>query len=74
MICVSFYLLDEDKLGHYKELAIFPEDEEIHLKTIEKLWGKLQIVILSMLKTFAKNCSTCLFYRPMMRIKNHKAS
>ena len=68
-ICVSFDLLDEDKFERYKELAIFPEDEEIHLKTIEKLWGKLQIMIISMLKTFATNCSIRLFYRPKMRIK-----
>ena len=38
-ISVSFGLLDEDEFERYKELAIFPEDEEIHLKTIEKLWG-----------------------------------
>jgi len=38
-ISVSFDLLDEDEFERYKELAIFPEDEEIHLKTIEKLWG-----------------------------------
>ena len=39
-IGVSFDLLDEDEFERYKELAIFPEDEEIHLKTIEKLWRK----------------------------------
>lgn len=39
-ISVSFDLLDEDEFERYKELAIFPEDEEIHLNTVEKLWGK----------------------------------
>ena len=38
-ISVSFDLLDENEFERYKELAIFPEDEEIHLKTLEKLWG-----------------------------------
>jgi WD40 repeat protein len=39
-ISVSFDLLDENEVERYEELAIFPEDEEIHLKTVEKLWGK----------------------------------
>lgn len=39
-ISVSFDLLNKDELERYEELAIFPEDEEIPLKTVEKLWGK----------------------------------
>lgn len=52
MISISFDLPDGDELEHYKELAIFPEDKEIHLKTIQKLWVIIAGMIILMLKTF----------------------
>ncbi len=39
-ISVSLDLLNEEEFERYKELAIFPEDEEINLKVVEKLWSK----------------------------------
>ena len=36
---VSLELLREDELARYQELAIFPEDAQIPLATLEKLWG-----------------------------------
>jgi hypothetical protein len=39
-IGVSLDLLSEPERARYGELAIFPEDAEIPLATLEKLWGK----------------------------------
>ncbi len=39
-LSVSFELLSEEEFTHYNELAIFPEDEDIQLKVLAKLWGK----------------------------------
>jgi hypothetical protein len=39
-LAVSFEHLRESEFGRYAELAIFPEDVEIPLVTIEKLWNK----------------------------------
>ncbi|HKQ90004.1 MAG TPA: TIR domain-containing protein, partial [Blastocatellia bacterium] len=39
-IGVSFDLLTEDERARYFELAIFPEDVEIRLATLEKLWAR----------------------------------
>jgi WD40 repeat protein len=36
---VSFELLSADEYARYKELAVFPEDIDIPLATIQKLWG-----------------------------------
>jgi WD40 repeat protein len=36
---VSFELLSTDEYARYKELAIFPEDVDIPLATVQKLWG-----------------------------------
>ena len=37
---VSFELLDSKERARYNELAIFPEDVDIPLYTLEKLWNK----------------------------------
>jgi hypothetical protein len=37
---VSFELLDSKERARYNELAIFPEDMDIPLYTLEKLWNK----------------------------------
>ena len=39
-LAVSLKALDEDECAHYFELAIFPEDIDIPLKVLEKLWNK----------------------------------
>ena len=36
---VSLKLLEKNQLSRYRELAIFPEDVDIPLATLEKLWG-----------------------------------
>ena len=36
---VSFDLLHEEQYARYQELAVFPEDVDIPLATLEKLWG-----------------------------------
>src|SRR6266536_84133 len=36
---VSFDLLQEEQYARYQELAVFPEDKDIPLATLEKLWG-----------------------------------
>ena len=36
---VSFQLLTEDEYTRYTELSIFPEDIDIPLATLQKLWG-----------------------------------
>jgi WD40 repeat protein len=36
---ISFGLLSEDEYARYKELAVFPEDVDIPLATLQKLWG-----------------------------------
>ena len=38
-LSVSFQLLTEDEYTRYTELAIFPEDIDIPLVTLQKLWG-----------------------------------
>jgi WD40 repeat protein len=38
-LSVSFQLLNEDEYSRYTELAIFPEDIDIPLPTLEKLWS-----------------------------------
>ena len=38
-LSVSFQLLTEDEYTRYTELAIFPEDIDIPLATLQKLWG-----------------------------------
>jgi WD40 repeat protein len=39
-LSVSFQLLSENEYTRYKELAIFPEDIDIPLSTLEKLWSR----------------------------------
>src|SRR5256714_2745158 len=39
MLGVSFKLLSTDELARYKELAIFPEDVDIPLETLQTFWG-----------------------------------
>ena len=36
---VSFELLQPEQYARYQELAVFPEDSDIPLVTLEKLWG-----------------------------------
>ena len=36
---VSFDLLQKEQFARYQELAVFPEDVDIPLATLEKLWG-----------------------------------
>jgi WD40 repeat protein len=36
---VSFELLHQEQYARYQELAVFPEDVDIPLATLEKLWG-----------------------------------
>jgi hypothetical protein len=36
---VSFDLLPEEQYARYQELAVFPEDVDIQLATLERLWG-----------------------------------
>src|SRR6266852_1976001 len=36
---VSFDLLQKEQYARYQELAVFPEDVDIPLATLEKLWG-----------------------------------
>jgi hypothetical protein len=36
---VSFELLQEEQYARYQELAVFPEDVDIPLITLQKLWG-----------------------------------
>ena len=38
-LSVSFQILKEDEYTRYTELAIFPEDIDIPLATLQKLWG-----------------------------------
>src|SRR5260370_25159923 len=38
-LSVSLELLSKDEQARYKELAIFPEDIDIPLATLQKLWG-----------------------------------
>src|SRR6266480_3650272 len=39
MLVVSFKLVRTDELARYKELAIFPEDVDIPLATLQTFWG-----------------------------------
>ena len=39
-LSVSFQLLTQEEYARYTELAIFPEDIDIPLETLEKLWGR----------------------------------
>jgi WD40 repeat protein len=39
-LSVSFELLRGNELVRFRELAVFPEDVEIPLSTLQKLWGK----------------------------------
>src|SRR6202030_3784338 len=39
-LSVSFELLSESELARFRELAVFPEDVEIPLATVNLLWGK----------------------------------
>src|SRR2546421_1337759 len=39
MLVVSFKLLNTDELARYQELAIFPEDVDIPLATLQTFWG-----------------------------------
>jgi WD40 repeat protein len=39
MLVVSFKLLSTDELARYQELAIFPEDVDIPLATLQTFWG-----------------------------------
>jgi hypothetical protein len=39
-LSVSFDLLNERELARFRELAVFPEDVEIPLATLQRLWGK----------------------------------
>ena len=39
MLVVSFKLLRTDELARYKELAIFPEDVDSPLATLQTFWG-----------------------------------
>ena len=84
-ISVSFDLLDEDEFARYTELAIFPEDEEIHLKTIEKLWGKTagygyldvedlcaELFNLSLLQTYDEEKGIIKLHDVMRDYLNHK--
>jgi hypothetical protein len=39
-LSVSFELLSESELARFRELAVFPEDVDIPLATVNLLWGK----------------------------------